>query len=55
MAKKTINVRDFGAKGDGVTDDTKAFIRALREFEQRGGSLYIPKGSYRLRPGGNNA
>jgi hypothetical protein len=23
------NVRDFGAKGDGISDDTSAFIRAL--------------------------
>jgi hypothetical protein len=34
-----INVKDFGAKGDGVTDDTAAFTAA----NARGGALYIPK------------
>ena len=31
------NVKTFGAKGDGVTDDTAAFLKALSR-----GSIYIP-------------
>ncbi len=47
------NVKDFGAKGDGVTDDTTAFIRALDygvgvEGEKRHGTVYIPPGIYRI-------
>ncbi len=38
------SVRDFGAKGDGETDDTAAFKEALKE----GGILYVPEGTYRL-------
>jgi len=36
--------RDFGAKGDGRTDDSQALLRAIRSI--RGGVLYIPKGTY---------
>ncbi|HEV3143173.1 MAG TPA: right-handed parallel beta-helix repeat-containing protein [Gemmataceae bacterium] len=39
------NVRDFGAKGDGRTDDSEAFQHAL---EQGDGELAIPRGDYRL-------
>ncbi|MGV6475344.1 glycosyl hydrolase family 28-related protein [Azotobacter vinelandii] len=44
-----INVKDFGAKGDGVTDDTSAFLIAIthaltREFAE----LVIPPGQYVL-------
>jgi hypothetical protein len=38
------NVRDFGAKGDGKTDDSKAFLNALRTMSQ--GVLFIPAGRY---------
>jgi hypothetical protein len=45
------NVRDFGAKGDGVTDDTEAFIRALDEGrgsvrEKKPANVYVPPGTY---------
>ncbi len=40
------NVRDFGATGDGVTDDTAAFQRAIAATD--GGALLIPAGRYVL-------
>lgn len=40
-----LNVRWFGAKGDGVTDDTTAIINALAALTS-GGSLYFPSGTY---------
>ncbi|HZW34195.1 MAG TPA: right-handed parallel beta-helix repeat-containing protein [Isosphaeraceae bacterium] len=39
------NVRDFGAVGDGRTDDTAALKHAV---EQGGGWLLLPRGTYRL-------
>ena len=40
--KTYLNVEDFGAKGDGVTDDTDAIISAI----QTGKKVYFPKGTY---------
>jgi hypothetical protein len=45
------NVRTYGAKGDGATDDTAAFIRALDEGRGRTGvkspaNVYVPPGTY---------
>jgi len=41
------NVRSFGAVGDGKTDDTAAFQRALDAAEKaRGGIVYAPRGNY---------
>lgn len=42
-----LNVRDFGAVGDGVTDDTAAFESAMDLLTQYS-SLYIPAGNYVL-------
>lgn len=42
------NVRDFGAKGDETTDDTKAFESALAKASVSGGTVYIPAGRYRI-------
>ncbi len=43
------NVRDFGATGDGETDDTHAIQRALDYLiDHGGGTLYFPNGHYRL-------
>lgn len=38
------NVLDFGAVGDGVTDDTAAVQAALNQT----GTVYVPKGSYKI-------
>ena len=40
------SVRDFGARGDGVSDDTAAFKRALAEAPA--GVLWVPRGRYRI-------
>lgn len=42
-----INVRHFGAKGDGTTIDTPAINRAIDEAASRGGgTVYFPSGKY---------
>jgi hypothetical protein len=39
------NVRDYGATGDGVTDDTAAFVACIAAMT-RGQTMYLPKGAY---------
>jgi hypothetical protein len=38
------NVKDFGAKGDGITDDTQAFLKGIEAVAE--GTLLVPKGRY---------
>jgi len=41
------SVRDFGAIGDGKTDDTAAFQKALDSAKEAGGGVvYAPRGNY---------
>ncbi|MCC7282186.1 MAG: hypothetical protein IT556_07360 [Acetobacteraceae bacterium] len=44
---ETLSVRDFGAAGDGATDDTQAIQAAFDAATARGASVLIPDGSYR--------
>ncbi len=47
VASDAFSVRDFGAKGDGTTDDTAAFQRALDAATKAGGgTVHAPRGNY---------
>ncbi len=39
-----VNLREFGAKGDGETDDTKAIQEAIDKYD----NIYVPQGWYRI-------
>lgn len=45
--KPAVNVRDFGAVGDGTTKDTAAFQKALDQCAAAGGGrVFVPEGAY---------
>lgn len=46
LEPKAANVRDYGAKGDGVKDDTRAIMDAIAA--SRDGLLLFPAGRYRV-------
>lgn len=39
-----VNVKSFGAKGDGIADDTDAFKKAISASDK----VFVPKGNYKL-------
>jgi hypothetical protein len=42
-----LNLRSYGARGDGRTNDTDAFVRAAADLNAAGrGTLLIPPGTY---------
>ena len=46
---QTVSVMDFGAVGDGVTDDTTAIQNALDDaFNAGGGTVFVPAGTYKI-------
>lgn len=47
---QTISVKDFGAVGDGVANDTAAILAALAALTN-GGALYFPSGTYKFLRG----
>ena len=45
----TLNIKDLGAKGDGLTDDTGIFKKAINQIGgeySKGGTIFIPSGRY---------
>lgn len=45
-----VNVRDFGARGDGLTDDHAAIARAIAVAAELGRAVYFPAGTYMSSP-----
>jgi hypothetical protein len=43
-----VNVRTYGAVGDGVADDTTAIQATIDALPQSGGTVYVPAGTYRI-------
>lgn len=43
----TLNVKDFGAKGDGVTDDT-LFLQCAVLACPKNGRVFVPEGTYKI-------
>lgn len=43
-----INVLDFGAVGNGTTDDTAAIQAAINSLSSTGGIVYLPSGTYKV-------
>jgi len=54
-----LNVKWFGAKGDGIADDTKAIQAAIDSLPSGGGTVYLPAGTFNIsstiRIGNGNA
>jgi hypothetical protein len=44
----SFNIKDFGAIGDGVANDTAALQAAINAIPSIGGSIYIPAGRYKI-------
>lgn len=45
LSDTPLNVRNFGALGDGTTDDTTAITNAINSLS-KGGTVYFPQGDY---------
>lgn len=45
-SKGMLNVVDFGAKGDGKSDDTMAIQKAMNKAALSNGAVFIPEGNY---------
>lgn len=43
---EVVNVKEFGAKGDGLTDDTAAIQAAINALASAGGEVFFPAGTY---------
>lgn len=51
-AADTLSVKDYGAVGDGVADDTAACQAAINQAVAVGGEVYFPSGKYKITGGG---
>jgi parallel beta-helix repeat protein len=45
-----VDVREHGAAGDGVSDDTASFQAAIDALPESGGTVHVPAGAYLIDP-----
>src|ERR1051326_3336666 len=45
--KRVLNVKDYGAKGDGINDDVVAITKTTKEAAD--GTVIFPEGIYRIK------
>lgn len=45
-----VNVKDFGAVGDGITDDTRSIQAAINAANPFGKQIIVPAGRYKCKP-----
>ncbi|HUA78869.1 MAG TPA: right-handed parallel beta-helix repeat-containing protein [Dyella sp.] len=48
IGSTVLNVRNFGAMGNGVSDDTAAFQAAINALPSTGGTIVVPNGTYMI-------
>ncbi|HEX5306320.1 MAG TPA: right-handed parallel beta-helix repeat-containing protein [Dyella sp.] len=48
VGSTSVNVRNAGARGDGVHDDTAAFQAAINSLPSTGGTVTVPAGRYMI-------
>lgn len=53
VAEAILNVREFGAKGDGITDDTDAIQAAWDAARRTNARVFVPPGEYLISLRGN--
>ena len=46
MIKNAVNIKDFGALGDGIADDSQALLNAINAIDK--GAVFIPAGRYKI-------
>ena len=46
--ERRVSIKDFGAVGDGVADDSAAWLEAINDLLPEGGALFLPPGTYDL-------
>ena len=48
LTQRNVNVKNFGAKGDGVTSDSAAWQQALDIAKTQPVEIFVPDGTYRM-------
>lgn len=50
VTNRIVNVKNLGATGNGITDDTMAIQTALNQVKSAGGGIvYVPEGNYMIK------
>lgn len=47
--QQQLNVKNYGAKGDGITDDYQSIINAITDLDGQAGYIYFPQGNYLVK------